>query len=79
MMRSLVPLFILKQGRADNTSGSFSATAVNIDLIGFTAITQSIMQHSHVGVEALIDTINAIFTPAIAALENRGGFISGFA
>lgn len=78
-MRSLVPLFILKQGRADNTSGSFSATAVNIDLIGFTAITQSIMQHSHVGVEALIDTINAIFTPAIAALENRGGFISGFA
>lgn len=79
MMRRLVPLFILEQAGANRLSGSFDAIAVNIDLIGFTAITQEFMQHSHVGVEALTDIINLIFTPAISALESRGGFVSGFA
>jgi len=78
-MRRLVPDFILQKAKEGSFSGCFRAIAVNIDLIGFTELTQLAMQHSHAGVEALIDTINAIFSPAIAALESRGGFIAGFA
>jgi tetratricopeptide (TPR) repeat protein/class 3 adenylate cyclase len=78
-MRRLVPDFILLKTKEGSFSGCFRAIAVNIDLIGFTELTQMAMQHSHAGVEALIDTINAIFEPAITALESRGGFIAGFA
>lgn len=78
-MRRLVPDFILENTKDGNLSGCFMAIAVNIDLIGFTELTQSFMQRSHAGAETLTDTINVIFTPAIHALESRGGFISGFA
>lgn len=78
-MRRLVPDFILRKAEKRKYSGHMMAIAVSVDLIGFTAITQAYMQHSHTGVEALIETINSIFTPAIHALESRGGFIAGFA
>jgi tetratricopeptide (TPR) repeat protein/class 3 adenylate cyclase len=55
------------------------AIALSVDLEGFTTITQALMEHSHAGVEMLTEVINAIFTPAIRALEGRGGILCGFA
>ncbi len=79
MMRRLIPSFILRQARANQLAGSLAAWVLNVDLRGFTALTHHLMLKSEAGAEVLTDVINAIFTPAIRAIEQRGGFISGFA
>lgn len=78
-MRNLTPHFVLDKMKAKEHRGSQPASVLSIDLRGFTALTQDLMHQTESGAELLSDVINAIFTPAIAAVENRGGFISGFA
>lgn len=78
-MRRLIPDFIIKRHHENQLAGSLTGNILNVDIKGITALTQALMSHSHTGVEVLTDTVNALFTPAIEAIESRGGFVSGFA
>jgi predicted ATPase/class 3 adenylate cyclase len=78
-MRKLIPDFIINRHLQGQLAGSQQAHILNVDLKGITALTQALMSHSHAGVEVLTDTVNALFTPAIEAIESRGGFVSSFA
>lgn len=78
-MRNLVPEFILTKTKESNFTGYMNAWVLNIDLRGFTGLAQDLMQKSDAGAEVLTDVINAIFSPAINAIETRNGFIAIFA
>lgn len=65
--------------RENQFSGTMQGYVLNVDIKGITALTQALMSHSHAGVEVLTDTVNALFTPAIEAIESRGGFVCSFA
>lgn len=78
-MRKLVPDFILSKAASKHYSGRLKAIVLNIDLSGFTLLSHELMTRSDAGAEVLSDAINAIFTPALSAIESRGGFIAGFA
>lgn len=78
-MRRLIPDFIIDRHLQSQLSGSMPANILNVDIKGITALTQALMSHHHAGVEVLTDTVNALFTPAIEAIESRGGYVSGFA
>ncbi len=78
-MRILIPDFIMTKYRQKQYEGILNAYVLNADLVGFTALTEAMMRHSYSGVEVLIDTIKSMFSPALTAVENRGGFITGFA
>ncbi len=78
-MHNLIPLFILQKSQTQDLVGCMESFILNIDLQGFTMLTQELMRKSDAGAEVLTDVINTIFTPAIDAIEKRGGFIAGFA
>lgn len=78
-MRRLIPDFIINRHLQKQYSGTMQANILNVDIKGITALTQALMSQSHAGVEPLTDTVNSLFTPAIEAIESRGGFVSGFA
>ncbi|MCA9921948.1 MAG: adenylate/guanylate cyclase domain-containing protein, partial [Anaerolineales bacterium] len=75
----LTPRFILQQQAAGKQNGRLQAATLFVDISGFTAVTEALMQHGKVGAEALADVMQAIFTPLITAVYERGGFIAGFA
>ena len=77
--RRLVPDFILRKCRENQFSGTFSASAMFVDIAGFTAITQRLMAESTEGAEVLARIINDIFTPAIHAVYQNQGYVSAFA
>jgi predicted ATPase/class 3 adenylate cyclase len=79
MKHNLTPRFILQQYAAGKQNGRLPATALFVDISGFTAVTEALMQQGKVGAELLADTMQAIFTPLIAAVYERGGFVAGFA
>lgn len=75
----LTPRFILQQYDVGRENGRFTAAALFVDISGFTAVTETLMQQGKVGAEMLADVMQAIFTPLIDAVYQRGGFINGFA
>ncbi len=52
---------------------------MNIDLSGFTPLTESLMNKGPVGAERLSLILNEIFEPIVALVYQRGGFIPYFA
>ncbi len=52
---------------------------MNIDLSGFTPLTESLMKEGPVGAERLSLILNEIFEPIVALVYARGGFIPYFA
>ena len=78
-MRKLIPDFIAEKFSKKQFTGSFEATAMFIDISGFTAMTQALMKTGKEGAEVLSELINNIFTPAINTIYNYGGFITTFA
>lgn len=78
-MRKLIPDFIVQKLDLGELNGTMDSYVLNADLIGFTSLTHALMRYSHAGVEVLTDTMNALFTPVLAVIENRGGFVVGFA
>ncbi len=73
------PLPIQKFIHLSSHRGKFSGHAMFVDLSGFTALTNALMMSGKEGSEILNDTINALFTPAIDAIERHGGFVASFA
>lgn len=78
-MQYLVPQFILEQYTRGRFHGRFRAAALMLDISGFTATTNTFMQHGVAGAEAMADVMQSIFDPLVEAVYAHGGFIAGFA
>lgn len=52
---------------------------MNIDLSGFTPLTESLMKEGLVGAERLSHILNEVFEPLVRLMYDRGGFIPYFA
>lgn len=78
-MHNLTPTFILQQYDKGVRHGRLQAATLFLDISGFTAVTEALMQHGKAGAEALSEVMQAIFTPLIETVYEQGGFISGFA
>ncbi|MCA9991017.1 MAG: tetratricopeptide repeat protein [Anaerolineales bacterium] len=78
-MRNLIPPFIYEQYQRQATLGAFPAGSLFVDLSGFTAITEALMQHGSAGAEQLADTLQAVFNPLVQAVYAQQGFITHFA
>jgi len=79
-MRNVIPGFISGAVHRDGEqrSGSFSAAALNVDIAGFTSITEYLMESGRQGAEDLSILINRIYEPLIRAIYTRGGFVTTF-
>jgi class 3 adenylate cyclase/tetratricopeptide (TPR) repeat protein len=75
----LVPEFILQKDALDQTSGTFEAATLVVDIAGFSSLTSKLMQHGREGAETLARALRFYFDPTVAAIEEGGGFITGFA
>ena len=78
-MHRLVPQFILRKQRIGQMQGEMEAVALFIDILGFTALTESLMANGSEGAEVLADTLQVIFTPVFETSYSQHGFISSFA
>ncbi len=78
-MRHFLPHFIEEKFRAGESQGSFEAAAMFVDLSGFTALTEKLMEHGVQGAEELSQALNLIFQPTVALVYRQGGFIPYFA
>lgn len=78
-MSNLIPEYISEQYYNGLLHGKIIGYSVMVDIHGFTNLTQSLMSHGSDGAETITDTINHIFTPAIASIYKHGGFVCGFA
>jgi class 3 adenylate cyclase len=78
-MRQLVPDFITGQYKAGNDNGRFLAATLVIDISGFTAMTEAILQHGWQNTEILADVMQRLFNLLIEQVYNHGGFIANFA
>jgi class 3 adenylate cyclase/tetratricopeptide (TPR) repeat protein len=65
-------------GDQTNTK-TFDAVVGFVDLAGFTAAAEAFSHSGARGTERLVELINSLFTPAIAAIEAVGGEIGWFA
>lgn len=78
-MHSLVPPFIIDHYVAGEQHGEFEAIALFLDISGFTAMTEQLLEQDKAGAEVLAVIINQVFQPIIEAIDRCGGFVTGFA
>jgi len=75
-MHNLVNHFILQHLSQNRRQGHFTAASLFVDISGFTALTEALMQHGQVGAEALASTIRSLITPMVQAVYDQGGFVT---
>jgi predicted ATPase/class 3 adenylate cyclase len=75
-MHRLMPDFILDEYAAGRMSGEFGAAAMFVDVSGFSAMTDTLMQHGQHGAEVLATVMRAAFAPLIQSVVEQGGFIA---
>jgi tetratricopeptide (TPR) repeat protein/class 3 adenylate cyclase len=78
-VKNLIPHFIEQKVRTSENSGRFVAHTIFVDLSGFTALTNVLMQRGAAGAEEMSLVLNQIFTPTVALVYAQGGFIPYFA
>ena len=78
-MQAFIPPFIQQRLLAGELSGELEAFTLNIDLSGFTPLTESLMKEGPVGAERLSHILNEVFEPLVGLVYSRGGFIPYFA
>lgn len=78
-MHLLVPKFILKQVQQGNQYGALPAAGLFVDLSGFSAMTNTLMQLGQHGAEVMAGIMRQIFTPMIEKVYRHHGFIATFA
>ncbi|HLF88267.1 MAG TPA: tetratricopeptide repeat protein [Anaerolineales bacterium] len=77
--QTLVPRFILDKLAENELHGNFDAASLFVDISGFTALTETLLERGAAGAEVLADTIQAVFDPLIEQIYAFGGFVTGFA
>lgn len=78
-MKPLIPNIIQEQFLIGQNHGRFDAFTLFLDLSGFTAMTETLMQRGNTGAEVLSNILNHIFEPLVAEVYSHGGFIPYFA
>jgi class 3 adenylate cyclase len=78
-LKPLIPHFIQEQFQKGQNSGEFEAFALFLDLSGFTAMTETLLQRGNEGAEILSNILNDIFNPLVEIVYAEGGFIPYFA
>lgn len=78
-MKNLIPHFIAQQYEEGQSHGRVDAYVMHIDLSGFTALTEGLMQKGHAGAEELSHILNDIFAPMVRLVYARRGHIPCFA
>jgi class 3 adenylate cyclase/tetratricopeptide (TPR) repeat protein len=66
-------------GPARGRCWRMTAVALFADVSGFTAMAEALSALGPTGAELLTDALNALFTPLVAAIEQRGGRVAKFA
>lgn len=75
----LTPRFILHKFAAGEESGRFEAAALFVDVSGFTAATEVLMQHGQHGAEIMAQVMRTLFAPLVEFVYAYNGFVTGFA
>ncbi|MBB4079535.1 tetratricopeptide (TPR) repeat protein/class 3 adenylate cyclase [Lewinella aquimaris] len=78
-MQPLIPPFIQQKLIAGELHGELRAFTLNIDLSGFTPLTETLMQQGLTGAEQLSMILNEVFEPLVALVYASGGIIPYFA
>ena len=78
-MQPLIPPFIQQKYLEDDLRGRVEAFTLNVDLSGFTPLTETLMEQGITGAEQLSVILNDIFEPLVALVYATGGFIPYFA
>ena len=78
-MHRIIPELIIENYRAGNYRGSFRAAGMFVDISGFSAMTDTLMQHGDHGAEILAGMMRAVFDPLVSAIFAQGGMIVGYA
>ena len=78
-MFNLIPQFIHNEFKKGEYKGDCEVITMFMDISGFTAMTERLMNEGKEGAEVLSSILNGVFEPVIDAVYNRGGFISTFA
>jgi predicted ATPase/class 3 adenylate cyclase len=78
-LNQLIPSFIAQKLEKGETSGSFEASIVSVDLSGFTALTERMMDKGSKGAEKLTEILSKVFDPPVALASKEGGIIPYFA
>lgn len=78
-MNQLIPAYIQQQLAVGRSSASYKAFTLNIDLSGFTKLTEDLMHEGKAGAERLSLVLNEIFEPLVALVYAHAGFIPYFA
>ena len=78
-MQPLIPPFIQQRYLAGELHGELRAFALNIDLSGFTPLTETLMQQGLAGAEQLSVILNEVFEPLVQLVYRGGGIIPYFA
>ncbi|MDZ4085943.1 MAG: tetratricopeptide repeat protein [Tabrizicola sp.] len=76
--RPLCPKFILDHHRAGRSDGVIDACAIDIDISGFSRVTDALSARGPEGAELLADVIRAIFEPLTACVHEFGGFVANY-
>lgn len=78
-MNQLIPSFIAQKQEKGETQGCFPAMVVSIDLSGFTALTEKMMDKGNKGAEKLTEILTKVFDPPVTMAAREGGIIPFFA
>jgi class 3 adenylate cyclase len=71
----LVPEFILKNYAAGHTEGSIPSIGLFVDISGFSAMTDRLMEHGQHGAEVLAEVMRSVFIPLMESVYEQGGFV----
>ena len=74
-MRILLPHLIQENWQRGQRRGQFAAASLFADILGFTAVTEALMQHGQEGAESLANITRAIFEPLVQSVYEQGGLI----
>ena len=78
-MRQLVPWFVRQQSQQGVREGQFPAAALFVDISGYTALTETLMQHQKDGAEVLSEALGVTFGALVKVIHDHAGIISLFA
>ena len=60
-MQHLIPDFIYEKHLEGEQTGELAAATLFLDVVGFTALTQNLMQHGNEGAEVMASIINQVY------------------
>ena len=78
-LRGAVPEFVIDQISNSRSSGEFEATAMVVDIVGFSSMAESLLTYGSAGAEELCNRINQLFGRAVDAVYDHGGWVVKYA